>query len=95
MPLLLIAFCCVTAGIVTLTEDHTVCEKGSTLTPEQCRILVRARLVVDRGETFGEVHTRACTYVYSATHTHTCLSVLVCACVRAFVHVCVWTSVTV
>ena len=29
-----------TAGVVTLTETHTVCEKGSTLTPEQCRILV-------------------------------------------------------
>lgn len=26
-------------GIVTLVKDHTVCEEGNILTPEQCRIL--------------------------------------------------------
>lgn len=26
-------------GVVTLLRDHNVCEKGQTLTPEQCRIL--------------------------------------------------------
>jgi len=26
-------------GVVTLLNDHTVCEKGQTLNPEQCRVL--------------------------------------------------------
>ncbi|XP_013383453.1 mRNA turnover protein 4 homolog [Lingula anatina] len=26
-------------GVITLTSDHTVCEQGDILTPEQCRIL--------------------------------------------------------
>lgn len=28
-------------GIVTLLKDFKVCDKGQTLTPEQCSILVR------------------------------------------------------
>ena len=29
------------SGVVTLLREHEVCKKGQTLTPEQCRILVR------------------------------------------------------
>jgi len=29
------------SGVVTLIKDYTVCSAGDTLTPEQCRVLVR------------------------------------------------------
>lgn len=74
---------------MTLTKDHTVCEKGSTLTPEQCRILVR--LTVRRKE--GRLWRHTCTgHTHPHTPTHK-VHVFVHVYVRACVCLCVFALV--